>query len=70
MVEPVHLDEDTSTALYNEKCGDILHIEKDDAQSETSGVMSASDMESSFAELDDVKCVRVPERPLSTQLRT
>lgn len=42
----------------NEKRGDIVHIEKEDTYSETSGVLSASDMESALAELDDVKCVR------------
>ena len=63
-MEPAHLDEDTSAAIDNEKCGDILHIEKEDAQSEASGVMSVSDMESSFAELDDIKYARILSLPV------
>ena len=59
----MHSDGDTSAALDNEKCGDIIQIEKEDAKSESSGIMSASDMESSLAELDDIKCVRVPNDP-------
>lgn len=51
------LEEDTSAALGNEKCGDILRTEKDDAQSETSGAVSASEMESALAEFEDIKCV-------------
>lgn len=51
----VHLDGDTSAALDNEKCGDILHIEKEDARSETSGAMSVSEMESALAEFDDIR---------------
>ena len=60
---PGRLDEDTSATIDNEKCGDILHIEKEDAQSEASGVMSVSDMESSFAELDDIKYARILSLP-------
>jgi hypothetical protein len=54
----------------NEKRGDIVQIEKEDAQSETSGVMSASDMESSFGELDDIRYVREPEDLPAPHLRT
>ena len=57
------MEEDISAVPDNEKYGDIVHIEKEDAQSETSGDMSVSDMESSFPELDDIKYVRVPESP-------
>lgn len=55
--------DDTSAALDEEKRGDIPHIETEDARSETSGVISVSDVESAFAEFDDVKYVRVPRDP-------
>lgn len=48
----------------DEKRGDTPQIEKEDTRSETSGVISVSDVESTFAELDDVKCVHAPEGPL------
>ncbi|KAF9793401.1 hypothetical protein BJ322DRAFT_1103798 [Thelephora terrestris] len=53
MVRETRLREDTPAALDNEKCGDILHSEKEDAQSETSGTMSASEMEFALAEAED-----------------
>jgi len=56
-------DEDKPVVLDDEKRGDTSHIEKEDAQSETSGVMSVSDVESTFVELDDAKCVHAPEGP-------
>ena len=68
MATAMHPGEDLPAGTRdNEKCGDIVQIEKEDAQSETSGVMSASDIESSFGELDDIKYVRKPEDlPVST----
>jgi len=54
-------NEDTPSVLDEGKRGDIARMEKEDARSETSGVMSASDVESTFAEFDDVKYVHVPE---------
>lgn len=56
-----HSEEAVSAALDNDKYGDIIHIEKEDAQSETSGVMSVSDMESALGKLDDIECVRISE---------
>lgn len=49
-------------ALDSEKYGYILRFEKEDAQSETSG-MSISEMEAALAEFEDVKCVCVPLGP-------
>ena len=64
-------DEDTPAVLGEEKRGDIPRIEKEDARSETSGVVSVSDVESTFAEFDDIKYVRVPQDPsLSPHLQT
>jgi len=59
-----HVDKIPPVTPDNEKYGDILHIEREDAQSETSGVMSASDMESALAELDNVRYVGALEDPL------
>ena len=53
-------DEDTPAVLDEEKRGDIPHIEKEDARSDTSGVMSVSDVEFTFAEFDDVKYAHAP----------
>ena len=61
--EATHLGDD-APAADDEKCGDILYIEKEDAQSESSGVLSVSDVEAAFADLDDIKCVLVNRCPL------
>ncbi|KAF9648598.1 hypothetical protein BDM02DRAFT_2211634 [Thelephora ganbajun] len=53
VAEAIRLDEDTSTTLNNEKCGDILHTEREDARSETS-VASVSEMQSALAELEEI----------------
>ena len=58
--EVIRRDEDVPAVLDEEKRGDIPHIEKEDARSETSGVISVSDVESTFAEFEDVKYVRIP----------
>ena len=56
-VETMDLDGYISTVLGNEKRGDIINVEED-TRSETSGVVSASDMDSALSELDDIRCVR------------
>ena len=58
--EVIRPDEDTPAVLDEGERGGIPHIEKEDARSETSGVISVSDAESTFAEFDDVKYVHVP----------
>lgn len=64
--QATRLNGDALAAPGNEKRGDIIHIEKEDAQSEISEFMSPLDMESALDELDDIKCVHVAEDlPLS-----
>ena len=62
VAKETQVEEGKSGALDSEKYGYILRFEKEDAQSETSGV-SASEMESALAEFEDAKCARVPLRP-------
>lgn len=63
VAEATSFDSDVSAALGNEKRVDIIHIEKEDTRSETSEVISASDMESALSELDDSRCVRARADP-------
>lgn len=67
VAESTLLERDVSPAPGSEEPGDIIHIEKEDARSETSGVMSASDMGSALSELSDIKCVPVPVDPSLSQ---
>ena len=70
-MKETQLRENTSAVPDGEKCGDILHSEKEDAQSEASGTVSASEMESALAEFEDIKYVSVPWGPsLSQRLQT
>ena len=57
-------DEYMSTVLGDEKRDDIIHVEEEDTRSETSGVVSASDVESALSELDDIRCVPSHVDPL------
>ena len=63
-VEATNFDRDISADLGNEERGDIIYVEKEDTLSETSGVMSASDMGSALSELDDIRRVH-PHMDLS-----
>lgn len=64
VAKETQLEDGMPAALDSDKYGYILRFEKEDAQSETSG-MSASEMESALAEFEDTKYVRpspVPPR--------
>ena len=62
VAKEAQLEEGIPAALDSDKYGYILRFEKEDAQSETSGI-SASEMESALAEFEDTKCVRPSSGP-------
>jgi hypothetical protein len=63
--EKTRSEEGATVVLDDEKCGDILHVEKEDVRSETSGAVSVSEMESALAEFEHIKCVGLlPPSPI------
>ena len=56
-----------ATDFDRDERSDIIHVEKEDTLSETSGVISASDMESTLSELDDIRCVHPHVDPSLSQ---